>query len=126
MDLIARLAPALIVAIGGPLVVLWWVKRNKIGGGRRLRLADRLPLSRGLLVAIVEADERTFLIGAGENGVSLISELETPNEEHEALQTMDATSEAASNEPRTGWLRQLQDMTLRRPPDRELFDASHR
>lgn len=41
----------------------------------RIRVVERSGVSKGAAVAVVEVDQRRFLVGATEHGVSLLSEL---------------------------------------------------
>jgi len=52
--------------------------RRRAGAGRAaaLAVASRASLGRTACVAVVEADGRRFLVGAGERGVELLAELE--------------------------------------------------
>jgi flagellar biogenesis protein FliO len=77
---LAALVPVavlLIVLLGAAAALLWWTRR---GGGalpvqgrrRRLRVIERLALSRGAALVLVEYEGRALLIGQSADRVSLI------------------------------------------------------
>lgn len=53
------------------------------GGSRRLQIIDSVSVGKDKSVMIVKAGERTFLVGAAQGGVSLISELDSSEFEAE-------------------------------------------
>ncbi len=59
-------------------VVLRWVSKRFHGLGRpggRMRLIERLPLEPRRSLYLVEVEDRRFLVGSGENGITLLSEI---------------------------------------------------
>ena len=78
--------------------------------------------------AVAEVDGQRFLLGAGDHGVGMISELEpapvVETEESSVTVGIDTNATERTTEPRMGLIRRLQLMTLRtsaRPPGS--FDA---
>ncbi|MCP3977315.1 MAG: flagellar biosynthetic protein FliO [bacterium] len=128
MDLVSNVVPALMLVIGAPLALWWWTRRNRGAATHRLRITDKAALGRSLWVAVVEVDDKRFLVGAGEGSVGLISELEDVSMEQElaslttseaAEQGMDPVSaelNGITERPRMGLVERLQHMTLRTPP----------
>ena len=73
--LLVRLILSLSVVIGGLLAVRWWGLR----GGSRLRgikVVARAPLGRSASVAVLEVGSRRYLVGAAEQSVNLLAELD--------------------------------------------------
>lgn len=128
MDLVSNVVPALMLVIGAPLALWWWTRRNRGAATHRLRITDKAALGRSLWVAVVEVDDKRFLVGAGEGSVGLISELaDVQLEEELASLTAPETAESGmdpiaaelngiSERPRMGLVERLQRMTLRTPP----------
>lgn len=122
-DIVANVLPAFLLVIGAPLGIWWWMRRTRGTSAARLRVTDKAALGRNTWIAVAEIDGQRFLLGAGENGVGLLSELEpTPVVEEAEAMVLDGTSYDAKDrvtEPRMGLIRRLQQMTLRtsaRPP----------
>lgn len=111
-DAILRLLPALAVVVVIPLGVLWWSRQRRGPARQWVRISAKTPLGKNNWVAVVEADQRRFLVGTGERGVGLIAELdELPQEPDDDRMDGDREDDA---DPRTGLIRRLQDKTLRR------------
>lgn len=126
-DTLGQMIPALVIFVGGPLLI-WWVKRRRptVGGG--LRVSARTALTRNSVIAVVEVDDRRLLIGATDHGVTLLSEIEAgapyPTEPQLLLSHAIETGQDARNTedpvpsgpdgPRTSPLEQLRVMTTRR------------
>ena len=114
MDTILELSRGLVpsvLLIGALLFVRRGAARGRIRGGDKMRVAERIGVSRGASVAVVEIDGRRFLLGATEHGVSLLSELDEQPEHA----TADEPDPAASP-PFTAF---LQAMGGRPLPSRE-------
>jgi flagellar biogenesis protein FliO len=67
----------LIVLLGAAAALLWWTRRGGAahpvpGRRRRLRVIERLALSRGAALVLVEYEGRALLIGQSADRVSLI------------------------------------------------------
>lgn len=127
--------PGFAVVITVPLVLWWYVRRTKGAKPNRLHISDKAPLGKNIWVAVVEVDDKRFLVGAGETGVGLISELEAlpvaePATEAElAIPGADGAATNGSTElPRIGLVRRLQLMTVRGPAQTpwRSFGASRR
>lgn len=128
LDIATRLLPALALILGLPLAVAWWARRHRPTGGRPVRVVAKAGLSRNSAVAVVAVGTRRFLVGAGDNGVSLIGELD-PEPEEPAPDPLPSRLPAAvaapaqptdERRPWMGLIRRLQQMTLRTagPPRR--------
>lgn len=123
IDTLTRVVPALLLVIGAPLALLWWNRSGKGGQTRALRITDRAGFGKNAWVAIVEVDAKRFLVGAGEQGVNLISQLEPAvgleaiTESSSLGATLEPRSVPVTNEmnegPRNGLVRRLQLMTVR-------------
>ncbi|MCP3996099.1 MAG: flagellar biosynthetic protein FliO [bacterium] len=119
------LLPGLGVVITIPLVLWWYVRKSRGSTTNRLRISDKAPMGKNTWVAVVEVDDKRFLVGAGETGVGLISELEAlPETVAEPAEEAAATTAIAGNgqngiteQPRIGLVRRLQLMTVRGPAE---------
>ncbi len=115
--------PGFAVVIAVPLVLWWYVRRTRGSRTDRLRISDKAALGKNTWVAVVEVDDKRFLVGAGDSGVGLISELEALPEpvEEPATDAVPATESEGSllngitEPPRIGLVRRLQLMTVRGP-----------
>lgn len=131
LELARGLVPSLLL-IGVLLLVRRGVTRGRIGGGgQELRVSSRTGLARGASVAVVEIDDRRFLVGASEHGVGLISELDPVTTAPDGaareivLPGSDSTRTTVSGPqdgwadthqddgPRSGLVHRLQQMTVR-------------
>lgn len=106
---------ALVVAV--PLVLWWYVHKTRGTTPNRLRISDKAALGKNVWVAVVEVDDHRFLVGAGESGVGLISELEALPEvvEEPATDAVPDDLNGITEQPRIGLVRRLQLMTVRGP-----------
>lgn len=113
--LVANVLPGFAVVIAVPLVLWWYVRRTRAAGPNRLRITDKAALGKNTWVAVVEVDEQRFLVGAGESGVGLISELEAlPEVAEDPVGDADPLN-GITEQPRMGLVRRLQLMTVRGP-----------
>lgn len=126
-DTLGQMIPALVIFVGGPLLI-WWLKRRRPSVGGGLRVSARTALTRNSVIAVVELDDKRLLIGATDNGITLLSELEgdrpsraAPPRSHQ--ENLEAEQDARNTEdtvldeptgPRTSPLEQLRVMTTRR------------
>ena len=124
---IGQMIPALVIFVGGPLLI-WWLKRGRPAVGGALRVSARTALTRNSVIAVVEVDDQRLLIGATDHGVTLLSELgadaSTPVQPQLPLsQAIESGQDARNTEdavprgpngPRTSPLEQLRVMTTRR------------
>lgn len=106
MDAFAELLRPLLgsaAVLGGLLLVR---RRVAAAAGPRsrgqLRVAERVAVGRGSAVVVVEVDERRFLVGAGEQGLRLLSELTPPPPGAAAAEVAPALGEPARWEPGPG------------------------
>jgi flagellar protein FliO/FliZ len=91
LESLGRLLLSLGAIVGVLLLVRHWAQRGRgIGGGAGVRVVARTALTRSSVVAVVETDGRRFLIGAGDQGIRLLGELE-PDGTDEALAAHAAT-----------------------------------
>jgi len=76
-------ALASLVAVLAAIVVAGWFMRRRLGGGRsgRVRIDERLTISRNQQLLLVRVDSRRLLVGAGEGGFALLAELDSGTEE---------------------------------------------
>ena len=126
-DSLTQMIPALVIFVGGPLLI-WWLKRRRPTAGGGMRVSARTALTRNSVIAVVEVDDKRLLIGATDHGITLLSELEAgaPNTIQPQLplsRTIEAGQDARTTEdpvpsepagPRTSPLEQLRVMTTRR------------
>ncbi len=134
-DAIGSVVLGLLLVIGAPLAIWWWTRRNRMGSAHRIRITDKAALGRNTWVAIVEVDDKRLLVGAGEQGVALVSELDAlppPPEDDASFADQQQGRRpriGPDQRPGMGLYRRLQHMTLRtsaRPPLPRPFDASRR
>ena len=108
--LVANAVPALLLVMGAPLALWWWTRRSRMGDSRRLRITDKAALGKNLWVAVVEVDDKRILLGAGEHGIGMLTELDSLPEES-AIAAPDTNG--LPHGPRMGLVHRLQRMTLR-------------
>lgn len=131
-DLVGSYVPALVVVFGAPLGLWLWLRRGRTGRQqRRLHISDKVALGKNQWAAVLTVDERRFLIGAGESGLGLLSELEPVVAETAAITSGDMDTPPAPThaheQPRMGLVERLQHMTVRRPhAHRRSFSAARR
>lgn len=122
VNFFADVLPAFAIVFGAPVAIWWYMRRSRGSGVTRLRISDKAVLGKNVWVAVVEIDDKRFLVGAGESGANLISELEAlpevaeePVEEaaEEPLAGQANLSNGITEQPRTGLVRRLQLMTVR-------------
>ncbi len=73
-DTLSQMIPALVIFVGGP-VLIWWLKRGRPAAGGGLKVSARTALTRNSVIAVIELDGKRLLVGATDNGVTLLSEL---------------------------------------------------
>ena len=134
-DAITSVVLGLLLVVGAPLAIWWWMRRSRVGSAHRIRITDKAALGRNAWVAILEVDDKRLLVGAGEHGVALVSELDAlpPPSDAEAslIDPHDSRRPGIGRDQRPGMglYRRLQQMTLRtsaRPPLPRPFDATRR
>ena len=126
VNFFTEVIPALVIVFGAPLGIWWYMRRSRKGSVGRLQITDKAVLGKSVWVAVIEVDDKRFLVGAGESGVGLISELEAlpvmadesageaaggPVAQEKAARTANGITE----QPRMGLVRRLQLMTVRSP-----------
>ncbi|MEO1062724.1 MAG: flagellar biosynthetic protein FliO [Actinomycetota bacterium] len=101
---LARLIVSVVVIVALLLGVKRWADRS--GGRHRggLRVVARVPVARGAAIALVEVGRRHYVVGAGEQGVTLIDRLDDDDVEAIGLDagTSDVDLEATSDRSDAG------------------------
>jgi flagellar biogenesis protein FliO len=117
VNVITDILPGFAVVVAIPVVLWWYMRRSQKGRPNRLRITDKAALGKSTWVAVVEVDDQRFLVGAGESGVGLISELPALPEVVAEPATDAGTSplNGITEQPRIGLIRRLQLMTVRGP-----------
>lgn len=120
LNFVTDVLPAFAVVFGAPLAIWWYMRKTRTNGGGGLRITDKAVLGKNVWMAVVEVDDKRFLVGAGEAGVGLISELEAlpepePEPESETETGFEDTPNGLTEQPRIGLVRRLQLMTVRGP-----------
>lgn len=116
MNFATDILPGLIIVIGAPLAIWWYMRRTRGSVPGRLKIVEKAAMGKNVFVAVVEVDDKRFLIGAGESGVGLLSELEAlPEVVEEPAQEAADTTNGITEQPRIGLVRRLQLMTVRGP-----------
>ncbi len=117
VNVITDILPGFAVVVAIPVVLWWYVRRSQKGRPNRLRITDKTALGKSTWIAVVEVDDQRFLVGAGESGVGLISELPALPEvvADPATDPADSPMNGMTEQPRIGLIRRLQLMTVRGP-----------
>jgi len=125
LDMMSQVIPALAVVLGLPLGVYWWARKGRTSSPARLRVADKAAFGKHSWVAVIEIDGRRFLVGAGEQGVNVISELDAVPVAEPVADSISMEADTETEWPRTGLIRRLQQLTARpaRSPWKPLRDA---
>ena len=122
VNLLTDVLPGLVIVLGAPVAIWWYMRRTRGTSPGRLRISDKAALGKNVFVAVVEVDDKRYLVGAGESGVGLISELEALAEVAEEPADEPAQEPAAelagntngiTEQPRIGLVRRLQLLTVR-------------
>lgn len=122
-EILGRLLPSLAVIVGALLLVRRWARRQG-GATRGMRVVARTGVARGAIVAVVAVGSRRFLVGAGEHGVSLLTELDeddlggdpadgSPLSSDSPYSAATDTAAARTAGPRMGLVDRLRAMTVR-------------
>lgn len=88
-DLFATLWPVILLLVAlavAAAVALWYVKRHGVtlavpGKARRLRVLERVALSRNAALVLVECDGRTLIVGQSGDRVSFIERPTPPKDD---------------------------------------------
>ena len=137
VDFVGSYLPALLVVFGAPLGLWMWLRRGRTSRPQRLQITEKVALGKNQWAAVLTVDDRRFLVGAGESGLGLLSELEPSPILDEAASeeptvTIDDTDTSSTyththEQPRTGLVQRLQHMTVRRTQaPRRSFSAARR
>lgn len=76
VDALVRMLPSLAVIVGALLLLRHWAQRGRSTSTTPLRVISRTGITKGSVVAVVEVGDRRLLVGAAEQGVSLLAELD--------------------------------------------------
>jgi flagellar biogenesis protein FliO len=118
--------PMIVIFAGGP-ALLWWLRRGKSGPAAPLRIVGRTALTKSSVVAVVEADGRRFLLGASEQGISILSELAATSADTEVDDmAVVEPAQLVPFGPRMSPLETLRAMTARTPTHSRPRRGSHR
>ena len=117
VNFLTDILPGFLVVITAPLVLWWYVRKTRGPSTSRLRISDKAAMGKSTWVAVVEVDDKRFLVGAGESGVNLLSELDALPEvaEEPAMDAGVVAQNGLTEPPRIGLVRRLQLMTVRGP-----------
>ncbi|MEM8903278.1 MAG: flagellar biosynthetic protein FliO [Actinomycetota bacterium] len=99
---LARLIVSVVVIVVALLGVKRWADRSGSRQRGGVRVLSRVPVARGAAVALVEVGRRHYLLGAGEQGVTLIDRLDGDDLEALGLDEPD-DAESAATEQRRAW-----------------------
>lgn len=101
LEIAVKLFAVTLVMVGG-LLLAARANRSRGGPGSGIRVTGRHGLSKGSVVAVVQVDGRRFLVGAGDNQISMLTELD-PAEEVDTVEVdPDAEGIASLGLDRTG------------------------
>jgi flagellar protein FliO/FliZ len=133
LDLFGRLLPPLVLIVAALLAVRRFARGGKGHAGGGVRVLSRTGVARNSAVVVLAVGERRFLVGAGDHGVSLLSELEpdddgpdedpagmTPASNDAATELAPARPAYSPDRPWMGLINRLQHMTVRSHPDRPI------
>ena len=124
-DILGRLLPSLGVIVGGLLAVRWWLQRSRGGATGAVKVLARTGVTKGAVVAVVQVGRQRFLVGAGEQQVTLLSELpiDDPFDPFvpaspdsavtDAALTRPALTSSLRDRPWMGQIHRLREMTVR-------------
>jgi flagellar biogenesis protein FliO len=119
---LARIIPTLALIVGALLLVRRWAQRGgALGANDGVKVLSRTGLTRGSVLAIVEVAGHRYLLGASDQGVRLLTELDD-----DAMLSTPAPPappramdrRAIAQGPRMGLVNRLQQMTVRSHPSR--------
>ena len=123
---LARILPTLALIGGALLLVRRWAQRGgRVGSVDGVKILSRTGLTRGSVLAVVEVAGHRYLLGASDQGVRMLTELD-PN----AMTALPVAPPAAPLPPRAmdragivqgpwmGLVNRLQQMTVRSHPSR--------
>lgn len=92
VDVLARTLPSLALIVGALLLLRHWAGRTRGSADVGVHVVARTGIAKNNVVAIVAVGDRRLLVGASEQGISLLAELDR--------ETRDGpTHEPAAHEP---------------------------
>lgn len=113
VDALLRLLPSLALIVGALLLLRHWAQKGRAGSSTPMRVLSRTSVTRGSVLAVVEVGERRLLVGAAEQGVNLLAELDpAPDLAADTPVRPIAAAPAAPATDRQGLLEQLRHTTL--------------
>ena len=72
-----QMLPALALIVGALLLVKRWAARGgRVGAIEGVKVVSRTGLTRGAVLAVVEVAGKRYLVGAGEHGIRMLTEIE--------------------------------------------------
>ena len=130
VNVLTNVLPGFALVVAVPFVLWWYVRKTRGSRPNGLRITDKAALGKSTWLAVVEVGEQRFLVGAGESGVGLISELPALPEPvaEPAADAGSIPQNGSTEQPRIGLIRRLQLMTVRSPAQTpwRSFGASRR
>lgn len=118
IELLVKLGIALAAIVGTLLLVQRFGTRLTGTSSVPLQVLGRTGIARGAMIAVVQVERRRFLVGAGEQGVRLLAELDEATASFDAAGTLSdnrAMVGSSSSGPGTGLADRLRAMTVRTP-----------
>lgn len=114
VEVLARLVPTLALIVGALLLVRRWGQRGGALQSAGIKVLARAGLTRGAMVAVVEVGGQRYLVGASEQGVSLLGQVDEHELPEELLQVAAMEAPHAHHDrPRMGMIDRLREMTVR-------------
>jgi flagellar biogenesis protein FliO len=107
VNLFVDVLPGFALVVAVPLVLWWYVRKQRGSSPNRLRITDKAALGKNTWVAVIEVDEQRFLVSELE---ALPEAALAPATDADAAQLNGITEQ-----PRNGLIRRLQLMTVRGP-----------
>jgi flagellar protein FliO/FliZ len=127
VDALLRLLPSLALIVGALLLLRHWAQKGRAGSPTPMRVVSRTSVTRGSVLAVVEVGERRLLVGAAEQSVNLLAELDpAPDLAADTPVRPIAAAPAAPATDRQGLLEQLRHTTLTSTRPRPLSDERPR
>lgn len=133
VDALGRLLPSLLILGAAVIGLRWWLRRQGTPGQQLVRVLSRTGLSRGALLAVVQAGDRRLLLGVTDSQINLLTELPQDAALHltdvsgmsggdDGTAATDAAELASALRgtvgPRMGIVDRLREMTVRSAPPR--------
>lgn len=117
-DALVRMLPSLAIIVGALLLLRHWAQKGRGGSAEPLRVLSRAGIGKGSVVAVVEVGHRRLLVGAADQGIRLLVELDdAPSTTVPQIEQADVTPASAVVPPtdRRRLLEQLRSTTSAAP-----------